>query len=149
MPNTPALVGAGMTAICNNFASDEDLKVALKVFSAVGETIIIDEKYIDAVVGVSGSGPAYIFTLIEAMADGAVSCGLPRKKALEYAAAALEGAAAMVLETGCHPGELKDAVCSPGGSTIAGVRTLENGAFRSAVMDAVIASYARGQELGK
>ena len=103
----------------------------------------------DVVVSVSGSSPAYVFMFIEAMADAGVACGLPRAKAQQYAAATMAGAAEMVLQTGRHPGELKDAVCSPGGSTIVGVRTLEEHGFRGAVMDCVDNAFLRSKELGK
>ena len=109
----------------------------------------LEEKLIDAACAVSGCGPAYAYMFLEAMADGAVSCGVPREKALRYATATLEGAAQMLLQSGQHPGQLKDAVCSPGGSTIAGVKVLEEQGFRGTVMDAIIAAYRRNQELGK
>jgi len=108
----------------------------------------LDEHLIDAACCVSGCGPAFVYMFMEAMADGAVACGLPRQKALEYAANTLAGAAQMYLSTGIHPGELKDAVCSPGGSTIAGVKALEENGFRGAVMDCIQAAYRRNKELG-
>jgi len=149
MPNTPALVGAGMTAICRDGAEEKDLDVALKIFSAVGETIVTDEKYIDAVVGVSGSGPAYIFTLIEAMADGGVLKGLTRADAIKLAAQTVLGSAKMVLETKSHPAELRDAVCSPGGTTIEAVKVLEDRGFRSAVINAVVSATEKSESLNK
>ena len=117
--------------------------------STAGRFDAIDEKLMDAASAAAGCSPAYAYMFIEAMADGAVTCGLPRAKAIKYAAAALAGAAEMVLQTEEHPGKLKDAVCSPGGSTIAGVRALEENGFRGAVMDAIIAAWNRNQELGK
>ena len=110
---------------------------------------MLEERLMDAGSAVSGSGPAYVYLFIEALADGAVACGIPRQKALEYAAMTVIGAGELMLAQGKHPGELKDAVCSPGGSTIAGIRALEQGAFRSAAMEAVIATYNRNKELGK
>ena len=109
----------------------------------------LQENLIDVASALSGSGPAYMYMMIEALADGAVACGLPRDKAFVYAAATMEGAAKMFLTSGEHPGALKDAVCSPGGSTIAGVRVLEDKAFRSAAMECVVAAYKKNKELGK
>ena len=149
MPNTPALVGAGMTAICKNGASDEDISAAFKIFSSVGETVVLDEEYIDAVVGVSGSGPAYVFTLIEAMADGGVLKGLTRSDATKLAAQTVLGSAKMVLETENHPAQLRDAVCSPGGTTIEGVAQLEKKGFRNAVISAVSACSEKSRVLKK
>ena len=138
MPNTPALVGAGMTGVCaNEEVTSEELEVVLKVFCSFGKAEVVTENLLDAVVTVSGSSPAYIFILIEAMADAAVAEGMPRASAYEFAAQAVYGSAKMVLETGKHPGELKDMVCSPGGSTIEAVRVLEEKGFRSAVMAAM------------
>ena len=149
MPNTPALVSAGMTAVCKNGATEEDISVTLKIFSSLGETVALDEDYIDAVVGVSGSGPAYVFTLIEAMADGGVLKGLTRSDAIKLAAQTVLGSAKMVLETGNHPAELRDAVCSPGGTTIEGVAELEKSGFRNAVISAVSACTEKSRLLKK
>ena len=121
----------------------------LKDMAPCGLLDALDESLMDAAGALSGSGPAYCYILMEALADGAVACGLPRAKAMQYAAATLEGAAGMLLQSGTHPGALKDAVCSPGGSTIAGVHALEQGAFRASTADAVLAAYRRTRELGK
>lgn len=138
MPNTPALVGEGMTAACpNEFVEKADLEKALAVLNSFSKTEVVAESLMDVVVSVSGSSPAYIFMLIEAMADGAVSDGMPRSQAYEFAAQAVLGSAKMVLETGKHPGELKDMVCSPGGTTIEAVRVLEERGFRSAIIEAM------------
>ena len=137
MPNTPALVGEGMTAACPNDAvTEEEKNYALELLSSFGKVEIVPEHLIDAVVAVSGSSPAYIFMFIEAMADGAVAEGMPRSQAYQFAAQAVLGSAKMVLETGKHPGELKDMVCSPAGTTIEAVRVLEKLGFRSAVIEA-------------
>ncbi len=138
MPNTPAMVGKGMTAVCyNSLVTEEDLGITGKIFGGIGEYEIIGEHLMDAVVGVSGSSPAYIFMLIEAMADAAVLGGMPRKQAYKFAAQAVEGSAAMVRELGRHPGDLKDMVCSPAGTTIEAVAVLEDKGFRSAVIEAM------------
>lgn len=138
MPNTPAMVGEGMTAACPNEHTTEEetayVKTLLESFSRVE---IVPERLMDVVVSVSGSSPAYVFVLIEAMADAAVSGGMPRAQAYQFAAQAVLGSAKMVLETGRHPGELKDMVCSPAGTTIEAVRTLEERGFRSAVIEAM------------
>ena len=137
MPNTPALVGEGMTAACPNDAvTEEEKNYALELLSSFGKVEIVPEHLIDAVVAVSGSSPAYIFMMIEAMADGAVAEGMPRSQAYQFAAQAVLGSAKMVLETGKHPGELKDMVCSPAGTTIEAVRVLEKFGLRSAVIEA-------------
>lgn len=149
MPNTPALVGAGMTAICRDGALEDDIKSTESIFSAVGETVVTEEKHIDAVCGVSGSGPAYIFTMIEAMADGGVLKGLSRAEAIKLAAQTVLGSAKMVLETGNHPAQLRDAVCSPGGTTIEGVAALEDCGFRSAIINAVSAATEKSKALKK
>ncbi len=137
MPNTPALVGEGMTAICpNDQVRKEELQKVVTVFESFGKVQIVSEPMIDVVVGVSGSSPAYVFMFIEAMADAAVADGMPRAQAYEFAAQSVLGSAKMVLETGKHPGELKDMVCSPGGTTIEAVRVLEEKGLRSAVIEA-------------
>ena len=136
MTNTQALVGEGMTAACANDAvTEEEKEYALKILRSFGKVEIVAENMIDAVVAVSGSAPAYVFMFIEAMADAAVSEGMPRKQAYEFAAQAVYGSAKMVLDTGKHPGELKDMVCSPAGTTIEAVRVLEEKGLRSAVIE--------------
>ena len=138
MPNTPALVGEGMTAACvNQYVKEEEKAYALKMLDSFGKGELVPEHLIDAVVAVSGSSPAYVFMFIEAMADAAVAEGMPRTQAYEFAAQAVYGSAKMVLETGKHPGELKDMVCSPAGPTIEAVRILEKKGFRSAVIEAM------------
>ncbi len=150
MPNTCVAVGRGMTALCAAPGTDEaHLAAVREILSASGRVEVIDEGQMDAFSAVAGCGPAFVYPYIEALADGGVMAGLPRQKALEYAAQTALGAAAMVLETGDHPGALKDAVCSPGGSTIAGVAALERSGLRAAAIDAVIAAWKRNQELGK
>ncbi|MBQ6840046.1 MAG: pyrroline-5-carboxylate reductase [Oscillospiraceae bacterium] len=150
MPNTPVSVGKGMIPYCcNQFVQQEDLDNLIADLQFVGKMDALDEKLIDVASALSGSGPAYMYLFLEALADGAVACGMPRKKAMEYAAMTMAGAAEMVLSSGEHPGVLKDAVCSPGGSTIVGVKTLEEHGFRGAVMDCVIAAYQKNIELGK
>ncbi|MBQ3816863.1 MAG: pyrroline-5-carboxylate reductase [Clostridia bacterium] len=150
MPNTPVETGNGMILYrCDNLVSDtekEDFKDAL---SKAGKLDEIDEKLIDAASAVSGCGPAFVYMFAEALADGAVECGLPRDKALNYAAQTILGAGDMILKSGKHPELLKDNVCSPAGSTIAGVHALENSNFRAACIDAVNASFKRTKELGK
>lgn len=137
MPNTPALVGEGMTAIFKSDIPKEKFDIAVNLFNTIGKTVIIDEKYADAVTAVSGSGPAYIFMIIEAMADGGVLCGLPRDVAYELASQTVLGSAKMVLESGEHPGVLKDRVCSPGGTTIEAVYSLEKSDVRGAFIKAI------------
>lgn len=150
MPNTPVSVGCGLIqyAYTDN-VSTEALEIFLTNMAWSGILDPLPESLIDAGSAVAGSGPAFADMFIEALADGGVACGLPRAKAMVYAAQMLQGAARLMLESGKHPGELKDAVCSPGGSTIVGVRTLEQGGFRSACMEAVIETYKRSRELGK
>ena len=139
MPNTPALVGEGMTAACANDAvTEEEKEYALKILRSFGKVEIVAENMIDAVVAVSGSAPAYVFMFIEAMADAAVAGGMPRQQAYKFAAQAVLGSAKMVLETGKHPGELKDMVCSPAGTTIQAVRVLEEKGMRSSVIEAMM-----------
>ena len=150
MPNTPAQVEEGMILYCsNNLVSEKNIENFLGLMRFTGKCDAIGENVIDAASAVSGCGPAFVYMFIEALADGGVKCGLTREKAITYAAQTLLGASKMVLETGKHPGELKDAVCSPAGSTIEGVRALENSAFRSACIEAVSASFKRTKELGK
>jgi pyrroline-5-carboxylate reductase len=149
MPNTPALISRGMIALAASpEVAPEKTGELEKILGAAGLVDPVEEKYMDAVTALSGSGPAYVYLFIEALADGGVRAGLPRDKALRYAAQTVLGAAAMVQETGKHPGELKDMVTSPGGTTIAGVAALENGAFRGTVMNAVEAAWKRSKELG-
>lgn len=149
LPNTPASVGKGMTLYCcSETVSQEDEKRIVLALEAAGKVDELPESLIDAGCSVSGCGPAFVYLFIEAMADGAVAAGLPRQKAMLYAAQTVLGAAQMAIDTGKHPGELKDAVCSPGGSTICGVNALEQGAFRGTVMDAVIAAYEKTKSLG-
>ena len=148
MPNTPAMVGEGMMGVCaNERVSQEELDTVLDLCSGFSKAEVIDEKLMDVVTAVSGSSPAYVFMLIEAMADAAVSGGMPRKQAYQFAAQALLGSAKMVLETGMHPGELKDMVCSPAGSTIEGVRILEQNGFRSAVFEALNGAAEKGKKM--
>ena len=150
MPNTPVAVGKGLVLYCRNeLVTDEVMNQVLSDMEYAGIWDCVEEKLIDSAGTVTGCGPAYMYMFLEAMADGAVACGVPRAKAMAYAAAAMEGAAEMDLQSGKHPGQLKDEVCSPGGSTIAGVRALEDRGFRSAVMECVMAAYRRNLELGK
>lgn len=138
MPNTPAMVCEGMTgACCNKFVTQEDMELACKLLGGFGKVEVVSEKLMDVVVSVSGSAPAYVFMFIEAMADAAVADGMPRAQAYKFAAQAVMGSAKMVLETGKHPGELKDMVCSPAGTTIEAVRVLEREGFRSSVIEAM------------
>ena len=150
MPNTPVAVGKGVIQYCcNELVSEGMVADFLQDMRFAGLLDRIDEKLIDAACSLSGCGPAFAYLFIEALADGAVACGVPREKAMEYACATVAGAAEMVAVTGKHPGALKDAVCSPGGSTIEGVKTLEELGFRGAVMDCVAAAFKRNKELGK
>ncbi len=138
MPNTPAMVGEGMTAACaNKNVTTEELDRTREILESFGKVEIVPENLMDVVVSTSGSSPAYVFMFIEAMADAAVADGMPRAQAYKFAAQAVYGSAKMVLETGKHPGELKDMVCSPAGTTIEAVRVLEKNGFRSAVIEAM------------
>ncbi len=150
MPNTPALVGRGASAFARgNAATDADAGFVSEILAAVGEVVEVHERLLDAVTGLSGSGPAYIYTVIEALADGGVLMGLPKDKSLTLAAQTVAGAAEMVLRTGRHPAELRDQVTSPGGTTIAGLSTIEDGALRATLIGAVRAAAERSVELGK
>ncbi len=148
MPNTPLLVQEGATALAaGSRATPEDLALAVELFGALGKAVVVEERLLDAVTGLSGSGPAYAALFIEALADGGVKMGLPRQLALELAAQTVLGAARLALAQGLHPALLKDQVASPGGTTIAGLHALEQGGFRGVVMDAVQAATWRAQEL--
>ncbi len=150
MPNTPATVGAGMTAICAGaYTKANHQELAKKLFQAVGEVVEVSEPLMDAVTGLSGSGPAYVALMVEALADGGVAAGLPRAIANQLALQTVLGTAELLNESKIHPAELKDRVTSPGGTTIAGITQLEKAAFRSALIEAVIAATKRSQELGK
>jgi pyrroline-5-carboxylate reductase len=150
MPNTPATALAGATAIAaGTHATDDDLATARALFEAVGRVVTLDEVLLDAVTGLSGSGPAYVMLIIEALADGGVKVGLHRDTALLLAAQTVFGSAKLLLETGEHPGRLKDMVTSPGGTAIAGLHTLESGALRKTLIDAVEAATKRSAELGE
>jgi len=149
MPNTPALVGKGAAAFCRGKAATAaDAEFAKLLLGSVGLAVELPESLMDAVTGLSGSGPAFVYVMIEAMADGGVRAGLPRAEAMKLAAQTVLGAAAMVLETGMHPGELKDQVTSPGGTTIAGIAELEKHGMRSAFIEAVTTAARRAAELG-
>lgn len=148
MPNTPALVGEGCTGVCHNTrVTDKQMKQIMVLLNSFGKAFEVPEHLMDAVVGVSGSSPAYVFLFIEAMADAAVSDGMPRAQAYEFAAQAVYGSAKMVLETGKHPAELKDMVCSPAGTTIEAVTVLEQRGFRSAVIEAQKACVAKSKNM--
>lgn len=148
MPNTPSLVGEGMSAICANQAvGQEELQEVIRLFESFGKAEVLPEKLMDAVPAVSGSSPAYVYMFIEALADGAVQQGIARNQAYTMAAQAVLGAAKMVLETGKHPAELKDNVCTPGGATIEAVTTLEKQGFRSAVVSAMEACTEKSKKL--
>ena len=147
MPNTPARIGQGVILYdCNDRVRREDVDTFLEALAPAGIVDHLPEKLIDAGSAVSGCGPAFVSLFLEAMADGGVACGLPRDKALEYAAQTVMGTAMLMLQTHSHPGAMKDAVCSPGGTTIQGVRALERGGFRGDVMEAVIAAYEKNKE---
>lgn len=153
MPNTPAMVGEGCTCIClkedisdsDVYAKDKDL--TMKIVNSFGKASVLPERLMDAFIGVAGSAPAYVFLFIEAMADAAVLAGMPRKQAYEFAAQTVLGSARMVLETGMHPGELKDMVCSPAGTTIEAVKVLEEKGFRAAVIDGIEACVNRSRNM--
>ena len=148
MPNTPAMVGEGMTAVCcSEEVTEEELEKVMNILGAFGKAEIVPERLMDVVVSVSGSSPAYVFILIEAMADAAVADGMPRAQAYAFAAQAVYGSAKMVMETGKHPGELKDMVCSPAGTTIEAVRVLEEKGMRSAVIEAMKACTEKSRNL--
>ena len=150
MPNTPVAIGEGMIlyTACPGVEAAE-LEEFCEKMAGAGRFDPLDESLMDAGASLSGCGPAFVYQFIEALADGSVACGLPRQKAMDYAAQTLVGAARLAQESGKHPGQLKDEVCSPGGSTIAGVRALEQGAFRAAAMNAVLAAFQKNKELGK
>lgn len=148
MPNTPALVLEGCTGACpNENVTGEEMDMVLALLRSFGTASVVPERLMDVVVGVSGSSPAYVFMFIEAMADAAVAGGMPRKQAYEFAAQAVLGSAKMVLETGMHPGELKDMVCSPGGTTIDAVKVLEEKGLRAAVMNAMEVCIEKSRKL--
>ena len=150
MPNTPLMVGEGMTVFeVPHSVSDDEYTFIENIFSSIGRVAQAPEKLMDAVTAVSGSGPAYVFLFIEALADAGVLCGLPRAQAIELASQTVLGAAKMVLETGSHPGALKDAVCSPGGTTIEAVKSLENDGLRAAVINAAEKCAIKSRSMGK
>jgi pyrroline-5-carboxylate reductase len=150
MPNTPALVGAGATAIsAGSRGSEQDIATAKAMFDAVGITVVLEEHHLDAVTGLSGSGPAYIFLILEALSDAGVKVGLSRRNAQRLAAQTVMGSAKMLLETNEHPGQLKDMVTSPGGTAIAGLHTLEEGGLRTTLINAVETATKRARELGR
>lgn len=150
MPNTPALVGEAMSGISpNNLVSEEELQEVVAIFESFGQAEVVPESLMDAVIGVSGSSPAYVYMFIEAMADAAVADGMPRAQAYKFAAQAVLGSAKMVLETGIHPGALKDAVCSPGGTTIEAVAKLEESGFRQSVITAQRACVQKSKDMSK
>lgn len=150
MPNTPIAVGEGMAAIALGQCADEDAgQIATRIFSAAGKAVILPESAMDAVTGLSGSGPGYAFVIIDALADAGVRAGLTRKQSIMLAAQTLLGSAKMVLETGEHPAELRDRVTSPAGTTIAGISVLEQYGVRAAIIDAVMAATERSREMGK
>jgi len=150
IPNTPMLVNIGASGVApGRSASKEHAKLVHGMFEALGVSYLVEEKHIDSITAISGCGPAYVYMMIEAMADGGVELGLPREMAQTLAAQTVMGGAKMVLNTDEHPGRLKDKVCSPGGSTIAGVRALEQGAFRGTIMKAIEAGKVRMEEVAK
>lgn len=148
MPNTPAMVGEGCSGVCRNaLVTDSEMAQCMNLLGSFGIAEEVPEKIMDAVIGVSGSSPAFVFMFMEALADGAVKAGMPRKQAYHFAAQTVMGSAKLMLETGKHPGELKDMVCSPGGTTIEGVQILEEMGFRSAIMDAVEACVEKSRNM--
>jgi pyrroline-5-carboxylate reductase len=148
MPNTPAALAAGVTALCRGrFVSDKKMELAQRIFETVGRTVTVDEKHMDAVTGLSGSGPAYIYIIIEALAEAGVKVGLPRDTATQLAAQTAFGASKMVLETGYHPALLKDAVTTPAGCTIDGILELEEGGLRVTLIKAVMRATERARQL--
>jgi len=150
MPNVPAQVGEAMIALCcKDNISEQEMADVKEILEATGKVEVVPEKLMDCVTGVSGSGPAFVFMFIEAMADAAVKCGMPRNQAYIYAAQTVKGSAELVLKTGKHPGVLKDSVCSPGGTTIEGVSTLEETGMRNSVIKAVEAAYNKSVSMGK
>ena len=150
MPNTPALVKESMSAVMpNEFITKEELEEVLELLNSFGKTEVVSESLIDGVIAVSGSSPAYVFMMIEAMGDAAVASGMDRKRAYKFAAQAVLGSAKMVLETGMHPGELKDMVCSPKGTTIEAVKKLEEYGFRNALIKAMEACENKSKEMSK
>ena len=150
MPNTPAMIGEGMTAVCEETTmNEEDFAFAKGIFDAVGKTVVLPERVFDGVIAISGSSPAYVYMMIEAMADAGVAEGLTRNCAYEMAAQAVLGSALMVLQSGEHPASLKDAVCSPAGTTIDAVIELERKGFRAAIMDAMHACAQKSREMAK
>lgn len=150
MPNTPAQVNCGMAVICpNKNAKEEDVKIVSNLFDAVGSSVVLDEKYMNAATALHGSSPAYIYMLIEAMADSGVKYGIPKDIALKLVSKAVEGSAKMVMETGIHPSKLCDNVCSPGGTTIAAVCELEKCGFKTALYQAIDACVNRAEEMSK
>lgn len=149
MPNMPVSVGSGVVLAVSENVYDEDRLSFEKAMNKAGVFDWLEEKFIDAASALSGCGPAFAYMFAQALADGAVACGLPREKAILYAAGTLKGSAQMILETGKHPEKLKDEVCSPGGSTIMGVKALEDEGMRGAAINAVLAAYKRTLELGK
>jgi pyrroline-5-carboxylate reductase len=150
MPNTPSALGAGAAALCRGrFVSDKTMELAQRIFETVGRVVVVDEKHMDAVTGLSGSGPAYIYIIIEALAEAGVKVGLPRDTATQLAAQTAFGAAKMVLETGYHPALLKDAVTTPAGCTIDGILELEEGGLRVTLIKAVMRATERARQLAK
>jgi pyrroline-5-carboxylate reductase len=150
MPNTPATVGAGITAIAaGQHTRPEQMHLAQQIFAAVGEVVEVPESMLDAVTGLSGSGPGYVAVMIEALIDGGVAAGLPRAIATQLAVQTVRGTAELLFQQGMHPAQLKDQVTSPGGTTIAGIAQLEQSGFRSALIEAVQAAYRRSQALGQ